>query len=486
MNRCIVFIAIIFFPVIVFAQNYSHLNGRVLDNNSDPIPNVNVYLLNRTSIGVTTDFDGRFSLRYPQSIEDTLVISYMGYKTEMLPLSVARKKEDLIVRLGEQAEDIEQVEVRGDLRQDRSLIRIEKKAFELMPVTGGEVESIIKKMPGVSSRSELSYQYSVRGGNYDENLIYVNGIKIYRPITVRSGKQEGLSFLNSDMVSSINFSAGGFEARYGDKMSSVLDIRYEQPDEFEGNVDMSLLGGALHLQDVSDNGKFSYNTGFRYKSNSYLLNSLDVNADYRPRFFDLQTFLTYRFNDDLNLNFLGNYNLNRYRFVPHTRETSFGTVQNSLNLNIYYEGQEIDKFENYTGALSLNYYPSSDLSLKFTGSAFRTSEEETYDILGQYYLNELDKSTDSDTYGDSIMNIGVGGFLEHARNVLDGNVYSFSHNGSWVNDLHNFRWGMKLNYKIFDNQVNEWKMVDSAEYSIPYSDNSVNLYSSVNAENDLS
>lgn len=486
MNRCIIFLSIVFFPVIAFAQDYSHMNGKVLDDNSDPIPNVNVYLSNRTSIGVTTDFEGRFSLRYPKSIKDTLVISHMGYKSKMLPLSDIQEETELIIRLQESAEDIEQVEVRSDLRQDRSLIRIEKKAFELMPVTGGEVESIIKKMPGVSSRSELSYQYSVRGGNYDENLIYVNGIKIYRPITVRSGKQEGLSFLNSDMVSSINFSAGGFEARYGDKMSSVLDIRYEHPNEFEGNVDMSLLGGALHLQDVSDNGKFAYNTGFRYKSNSYLLNSLDVDADYRPKFYDFQTFLTYRFNDELDLSFLGNYSLNRYRFIPHTRETSFGTVQNSLNLNIYYEGQEIDKFENYTGALSLNYYPSADLSLKFIGSAFHTSEEETYDILGEYYLNELDKSTDSDTYGDSIMNIGVGGFLEHARNYLDGNVYSFSHKGFWVNDLHNFRWGIKFNHKIFDDQVNEWKMVDSAGYSIPYSDNSVNLYSSVNAENDLS
>ncbi|MGM0497143.1 MAG: TonB-dependent receptor [Bacteroidota bacterium] len=486
MNRCIVFIAILFFPVIAIAQNYSYLDGKVLDKNSEPIPNANVYLSNRTSIGVTTDFDGNFSLRYPESIKDTLVISHMGYENRKISLSDAKKQEELVVRLEGSAEDIEQVQVSGDLRQDRSLIRIEKKAFELMPVTGGEVESIIKKMPGVSSRSELSYQYSVRGGNYDENLIYVNGIKIYRPITVSSGKQEGLSFLNSDMVSSVNFSAGGFESRYGEKMSSVLDIKYEEPKEFEGNVDMSLLGGALHLQDISENGKFSYNMGLRYKSNSYLLNSLDVDADYRPKFYDLQTFLTYSFTDDLDLNFLGNYSLNRYRFVPHTRETSFGTVQNSLNLNIYYEGQEIDKFENYTGALSLNYRPSSDLSLKFIGSAFRTSEEETYDILGEYYLNELDKSVDSESYGDSIMNIGVGGFLEHARNSLDGNVYSFSHKGSWINGLHNFRWGLKVNHNIFEDQMNEWKMVDSAGYSIPYSDSFVNLYSSVNADNNLS
>jgi hypothetical protein len=484
-KRYIVIIVLLCFPIISISQDYIHVNGKVIDKDSKPIPNVNVYFPN-TNIGVTSNFNGRFYLEFPASTEDSLIISHMGYHNKKIPVEIVKIRDTLIVTLEERAEEIEQVEVRSNFQSDQSLIRIEKKAFEMMPVTSGEVESIIKKMPGVSSRSELSYQYSVRGGNYDENLIYVNGIKIYRPITVRSGKQEGLSFLNSDMVSSINFSAGGFEAQYGDKMSSVLDIRYERPQAFDGSVDMSLLGGALHLQDVSDNGKFSYNTGVRYKTNSYLLNSLDVDADYRPQFYDLQTFLTYRFNEKLNLNFLGNYSLNRYRFVPHTRETSFGTIQNSLNLKIYYEGQEVDKFENYTGAFSLNYYPSSDLSLKFTASAFTTKEEETFDILGQYFLNELDKSMDSETYGDSIMNIGVGGFLEHARNRLDGQVRSLAHRGSWVNGLHNFKWGLKLSHKAFNDHVNEWKMVDSAGYSIPYSDSEVNLYNSVNADNELS
>jgi hypothetical protein len=484
-NRYIILIALLCFPVFAISQDYTHIDGRVVDKDSEPIANVNVYFPN-TNIGVTTGLDGRFSLKFPDHIEDSLTISHMGYHIKKIPVATVKGRDTLLVSLHEKAEEIEQIEVRSNLRNDQSLIRIEKKAFEMMPVTSGEVESIIKKMPGVTSRNELSYQYSVRGGNYDENLIYVNGIKIYRPITVRSGKQEGLSFLNSDMVSSINFSAGGFEAQYGDKMSSVLDIKYEQPQSFEGSVDMSLLGGALHLQDASDNGKFSYNTGLRYKTNSYLLNSLDVDADYRPQFYDLQTFLTYRFNEKLSVNFLGNYSLNRYRFVPHTRETSFGTIQNSLSLKIYYEGQEVDKFENYTGAFSLNYYPSANLSLKFTGSAFSTKEEETYDILGQYFLNELDKSMDSDTYGDSIMNIGVGGFLEHARNQLDGQVKSIGHRGSWVKGFHRFKWGVKINHKSFDDHVNEWKMVDSAGYSIPYSDSEVNLYSSVNADNNLS
>jgi len=485
MNRYVISLLLLLIPVFTLAQGQNHLKGKILDEYSDPIANVNVYIQD-TSIGVITDIDGFFTISFSSGVGDTLVISHMGYKNRQFPVDSLLNLENLVIQLTESAEEIDQVEVRSNYREDQSLIRIEKKTFEQMPATTGEVESIIKKMPGVTSRNELSYQYSVRGGNYDENLIYVNGIKIYRPVTVRSGKQEGLSFLNSDMVSSINFSAGGFEARYGDKMSSVLDIQYHKPKAFEGNVDLSLLGGALHLQDVSKNKKFTYNTGIRYKTNSYLLNSLDVDADYRPQFYDIQSFLTYQLQDNMELNFLGHYSLNRYRFEPHSRETSFGTVQNALNLNVYYEGQEIDQFENYTGALSWNYYPSSDLSLNFIGSTFHTSEEETYDILGQYYLNELDKSMSSDTYGDSIMNIGVGGFLEHARNYLDGNVYTLSHKGSWLNGLHHFKWGVKFSHKRFDNQVNEWKMVDSAGYSIPYSDSEVNLFYSENADNSLS
>lgn len=483
--RCKLLLLFLLIPVFSWAQKGSaELKGVIYDTDSMPIPNTNVYLQD-TNIGVSSDLDGEFVIRYEEGLEDTLVISHMGFKARKFALQGINSQEKLEVFLKETAEEIAQVEVKSLYQEDQTLFRIDKKDFELMPVSSGEVESILKKMPGVTSRSELSYQYSVRGGNYDENLIYVNGIEIYRPITIRSGKQEGLSFLNSDMVSSIQFSAGGFESRYGDKMSSVLDIKYQKPTTFQGDLDMSLLGGSVHLQDVADNGKFTYNAGFRYKTNEYLLNSLDVDADYKPRFYDLQTFLTYDLTDELNLNFLGNYNLSRYQFIPQTRETSFGTIQDALSLNIYYEGQEADRFEHYMGALSVNYYPASGLSLKFTGSLFNTLEEERFDILGEYYLNELDKSMSSDTYGDSIMNIGVGGFLEHARNQLDGRIYSFGHKGSWDLGTHFLRWGLKYRYEAILDHINEWKMVDSAGYSIPYSDTEVNLYSSVYADNAL-
>lgn len=483
-NRILTLILICYsLPSVLSAQDEVFLQGRVINYQNEPVTEANISLKN-TSFGTTTDEEGFFRLERPEESGsyDSVMVSHVGYQNRTLAVSAFIPGEPLVIRLMEAIEDLGEVEIRSRLYGDQSLIRIDKKDFEMLPSATGEVESIIKKMPGVTSRSELSYQYSVRGGNYDENLVYVNGIEIYRPLIIRSGKQEGLSFLNSDMVSSLNFSAGGFQARYGDKMASVLDIHYSKPSEFSGDIEMSLLGGSIHLEDkVGD--KFTYNAGFRYKSNRYLLNSLDVEGNYQPTFYDLQTFLTYEISEDIDLEFLGNYNLNQYKFIPRSRETSFGTVKDALNLTIYYEGQEVDDFENYLGAFSVNIHPSNDLRLRFITSAYNTVESETYDILGEYYLNELDKSIESETYGDSIMNIGVGGFLEHARNYLSGAVYTASHKGTWNPGSHLLRWGVKYKHENIRDQSNEWKYVDSAGYSIPYSESTVNLYYSLRADN---
>ena len=465
------------------AQQSIHLEGRVLDHRDKPIPEAHIRIQNSLE-GTTSDVEGYFSFTFRASPSDTLIISSVGYQRQAYRVSELTNRDFLEIQLKEDIQKIRRVEVSGAWHRDRSLIKIDQKDFEMLPTTAGQVESIIKKMPGVSSRNELSSQYSVRGGNYDENLVYVNGIEVYRPIIVRHGKHEGLSFLNSDMVSSIHFSAGGFQAQYGDKMASVLDIRYEQPRSFSGDLEMSLLGGSVHLEDTVGS-RFTYNTGFRYKSTSYLLNTLDVEGDYEPSFYDLQTFLTYRISPESHLEFLGNYNLNRYRFIPQSRETSFGTISNALSMNVYYEGQEEDAFENYMGALTFQWNPSNRLNLRWMGSAYNTMESENYDILGEYYLNELDRSMDSETYGDSIMNIGVGGYLEHARNELRGRIYTLGHRGTYRQGKHLMKWGMKYKHEHLRDETNEWKYVDSAGYSIPYSQHSVDLYYSQNADHTL-
>ena len=474
---------ILSFAFVSHAQQKIHLEGRILDSRGQPLPQANIILQN-TSKGTTSGVQGYFLLECTAFKTDTLVISSVGFGTRRYAIGDVMEQGFLQVRLKEEIHKIRGVEVSGSWRSDKSLIRIEKKDFQMLPTATGQVESIIKKMPGVSSRNELSAQYSVRGGNYDENLVYVNGIEIYRPLIVRHGKHEGLSFLNSDMVSSIHFSAGGFQAQYGDKMSSVLDIHYNKPRQFSGDVEMSLLGGSVHLEDTIGS-RFTYNTGFRYKSTSYLLNTLDVEGDYEPSFYDFQTFLTYSLSSQTQLEFLGNYNLNRYRFIPQSRETSFGTINNALNMNVYYEGQEEDAFENYMASLTLKWNPSSRLNLRWMGSAYHTSESEHYDILGEYYLNELDRSMDSGTYGDSIMNIGVGGYMEHARNDLSGRIYTLGHQGTLRKGAHLMRWGVKYKFEHLKDRTNEWKYVDSAGYSIPYSQTSVYLYQSQNARHNL-
>ena len=473
------------FPFILSAQVEEVLRGRVVNYKNEPVNNAHVRFKN-SAVGTLTDEQGSFQLQVPGQISknDSLVISYVGYQNHLIEVQAFKGNKLLTIRLKESIEGLDRVEVRSMLHIDQSLIRIEAEDFKMLPSASGEVESIIKKMPGVASGNELSYQYSVRGGNYDENLVYVNGIEIYRPLLVLSGKQEGLSFLNPDMVSSLNFSAGGFQARYGDKMASVLDIQYNKPKEFSGDIEMSLLGSSVHVEDKTGE-RFTYNAGFRYKTNQYLLNSLDVEGDYKPNFYDLQTFMTYEVTNDFDLEFLGNYNLNRYRFIPQSRQTSFGTIENALNLKIYYEGQEMDDFENYLGALAGNYQPSNDLDLRLIVSAYNTIESETYDILGEYYLNELDKSIDSESYGDSIMNIGVGGYLEHARNYLKGKVYTLSHNGIWNEGNNLLRWGVKYKREHILDESNEWIYVDSAGYSIPYSKDAVKLYHSLQADNSI-
>jgi hypothetical protein len=379
------------------------------------------------------------------------------------------------------------VEVSVSARQERatSFQSIDVSSLDLLPNTSGSIESIIKTLPGVSSNNELSSQFSVRGGNYDENLVYVNDIEIYRPLLVRSGQQEGLSFINSDLISGIRFSAGGFDARYGDKMSSVLDITYKEPTEFKGSVSGSLLGGSAHLEGISKNKKLSILTGIRYKTTAYLLNSLETTGDYEPKFGDFQSLIRYKFSPKLEFSFLGNVGLNQYTFIPKTRDTEFGTSSTPLNLRIFYEGNEEDEFNTYLGAGTLHWKPDNNLNMKLIASGFTTRENESFDILGQYLINELDNTVGSDTYGDSIQNIGIGSFLNHARNYLEAYVYSLSYLGEFKRDNHLIKWGSRYEIQNVKDNISEWELIDSSGFSVPTGREQLELNNVIKSDYDV-
>lgn len=469
----------------VYGQQVVSLSGKILNSQGQGIELAHIQNT-KLNTGVVSEKNGTYSIFISGTEKTTIHVSCVGFVTqEILIDPLTTNLTNYNIALQELISDIGEVSVIGEASPESNLIKIEAKNITIMPDLAGSIESLIKTMPGVSSHNELSSQYSVRGGNFDENLVYVNDIEIYRPFLIRSGQQEGLSFLNSDMVSSIHFSAGGFESRFGDKMSSVLDIRYSKPIEFAGNLSMSLLGGSVHLEDISNNGRFTYNTGFRYKTSQYLLNTLETTGDYNPEFYDFQGYFTYKLSNHLDIDFLGNYSLNKYNFIPQNRETQFGTISNTLSLKIYYDGNEVDKFETYLGALTLNYHPTDILTMKLILSAFNTSEEETYDIQGQYYLNELDRSVGSETYGDSIMNIGIGTFLNHARNFLDAQVYSVTITGGYYLPHNKIKWGAKYNAEIIDDYVNQWKMLDSAGFSLPHTGSGIELYETARAYNTL-
>jgi hypothetical protein len=412
-----------------------------------------------------TDSTGKFSLNVPAERDIIIVVKNIGFKEVNLKRNYkAGSINELNVDLESNVNTLGTVQIEDKQARSSTLTRIDPKLLYTLPTTGG-FEAILKTLPGVSSNNELSSQYNVRGGNYDENLIYVNDIEIYRPFLVRSGQQEGLSFINADMVSSILFSAGGFDAKYGDKLSSVLDVQYRNPRTFGGTVQGSLLGGSLHLEGISKDARFSAIGGIRTRTNQYLLRTLDTQGDYKPFFADGQLLLNYDFTPEFSLQALGNYSRNRYNMVPQSRQTKFGTVNEALQLNVYFDGQEVNDFETYLGALTGIYKPNRDLKLKFITSAFRSYEFETYDVQGQYYIDQLETDLSKPNFGDVKFNRGVGTFLNHARNYLTSTVVNAEHKGFYKNAT----WGAKFQHEIITDKLSEWQNIDSAGYSLPQS-----------------
>ncbi len=455
-------------PSVLSAQQKANISGTIKTKSGEPIEGASVSVFGKPG-GTTSDANGYFSLSIPANTDITIVLSFIGFNPikETINLPSGTKKQ-LTFEMEKSNIILPELTIEEEKNRGTNMQTINPKLVNKIASPSGSFEAILKTLPGVSSNNELSSQYSVRGGNFDENLIYVNDVEIYRPFLVRSGQQEGLSFINPGMVESVSFSAGGFDAKYGDKLSSVLDVKYKEPLETAGSATLTLQGGSFHFEGSPGNHRFTHITGIRYRSNQYILKSLDTDGDYKPSFFDLQTYLTYDISEKWEISFLGNAARNHYKFIPKSRQTEFGTINQALRLSIYFEGQEFDRFETYFGAITNTWKPNKELTLKLITSAFVSFEEETFDIDGYYLIDELERDLSKDNFGDVAFNRGVGGFLQHARNYLDARVGNVEHKGKLNKRNRTLDWGIKFQHEQIHDELNEWNMLDSAGFSIPH------------------
>lgn len=462
-----ILIAFLFMGFYSFAQQKTMVFGKITNEKDQPMEFVNISLIG-LGRGVVSNRNGFYEIEIPADVDVIVQFSFVGYRLEerILHLTPGIRKE-INQKMKEVATKLQDVVVVEEQLRESGLIKIDPQMAKINPSISGGIEDVIKTLPGVSSNNEMSSQYSVRGGNYDENLVYVNGIEIYRPFLIRAGQQEGLSFVNSDLISSILFSAGGFDAKYGDKMSSVLDISYKRPQTNAASVTLSMLDANAHFEGVSSNDRLSFLFGVRHKTNRYVLKGLDTKGDYNPSFTDFQAFADYKINDEWVVSFLGNIASNVYRLQPTDRDTRFGTVNKAYRLKVYFDGQEKDSFETRFGALSAKFTPNPNLNIRFTASAFSTIESETFDIRGQYWIGQLETSFASDEFGEVIESQGIGTHLNHARNFLKARVTSFEHSGQFYHNNQFLQWGFKFQHERIQDKLSEWEMVDSAYFSIP-------------------
>jgi hypothetical protein len=462
-------------------QSSATIFGKISDAANEPVPEVQVSIVGSTQAPVYSDENGNYEYSVPAGKGIEVVFSNLSYNQEKKNLNL-KATERLRLNVSIQLKILHDVEITDDTRTGTAN-RLDPKIVSYIPSASGDFNTLLFSQPGVSSHNELSSGYSVQGGNYDENLVYVNDIEVYRPVLAHSANQEGLSFINSDMVSSVLFSAGGFNAQYGDKLSSVLDVQYRRPREFSGSASASLLGGNAHLEGASKDYRFTWIFGARYKTDQYLLQNTDVQGAYRPVFADLQSFLTYDITDKWEIDFLGMYSNNRYNVVPQTQETNFGTINQSYRFLVYFNGQEIDEYQTGQAAISAIYHPNNRLKLKFITSAFKTSENESYDILGQYYIDELESDFSKANFGQVTSNIGVGTYLNHARDDLNATVVNAEHKGSYLIGKNRLLWGVKAQREFINYQLSEWSYIDSAGYTLPQGNQQqINLQSVIKSQ----
>lgn len=456
------------------------ISGKVVDNEDKPIEFGTVRIAG-TAVGTNTDLKGMYSLTVAESDTVRVVYSCIGFKTVTQTLIKPKGELTVNVRLYPDSQELQELEVIGFRNNINGMQNISADDFKLSPdVSGGSVEALLTTLGGVNSSNEMSSQYSVRGGSFDENSVYINGVELYRPQLVRNGQQEGLSVINPDMVGNIKFSSGGFPARYADKMSSALDITYREPEALEGALSLSLMGGSVTFGQNS--GKFSQLHGFRLKKNNSLLSSMETKGEYDPFYFDYQTNIDFKPNDRLSFNLLGNISLNHYNFKPHDRETNFGTAQDTKNFRVYFDGEERDKFETYLGSLSANYRVNRATSFSAGLAGFLTNELVSYDISGEYWLNQAGTGGESGVGGE----IGVGKYMEHSRNRLKASVVQAFLKGMTVIRNNHLTYGITYQHEQFHDRTKEWEWRDSAGYSLPTTPPGVHLIYNLSSRQDIS
>lgn len=454
------------------AQTFT-LSGRVIDENNDPVEFASVSCPKQGKMTMTS-LKGDYSLQLQSADSVEIRFSMVGYKTKVRTLRRPRGKQTMQVVLHSSDNALSEVTITGKRIETGQTQELSKEHLKSMPsTTGNAVEEMIQSQAGVSTHSELSSQYNVRGGSFDENSVYINNVEIFRPFLVRSGQQEGISVINPDMVEKIGFSTGGYEARYGDKMSSALNIEYRHPKRFEASATASMLGASAFVG--MSNKKFSWSNGLRYKTTKYLLGSMDTKGEYQPTFIDYQTYLTYSPNKRWDIKFLGNISDNHYNFTPEDRETNFGTMENVKAFKVYFDGQEKDVFRTFFGSLGITRKFNENTSLSFIASAFNTREQEKYDIQGQYWLTQTETSE----------NLGVGTYFQHTRNYLKAHVESAKLLFKTKQKKHNIEAAFTYKWEHIEENSVEYEMRDSSKYSIPHTGKDLYMIYSMRAKNTL-
>lgn len=473
MKRTLAFSIFLFACILQTTAQSFTLQGRVTDDKNNPIELASVSCLAQGKATMTS-LKGEFQLTLRSADSVVVKFSMIGYKAKTRVLRHPKGKQTLQVILYDDNITLSDVQVEGERIQSGQTQELKTKDMKMAAnASGNAVEGIVQSQAGVSTHSELSSQYNVRGGSFNENSVYINNIEVYRPFLVRSGQQEGLSVINPDMVERIGFSTGGFEARYGDKMSSALDITYKRPEKSEASLSASMLGASAYA--ALANKKVSWLNGIRYKTTKYLLGSLEEKGEYEPSFLDYQTYLNYRPNKRWEIDFIGNISDSHYNFFPTNRSTSFGTMKNVTNFTVYFDGQEKDLFRTFFGSLGLAYRFSDKTSLKLLASAYHTKEQERYDIQGQYWLTQTETSE----------NLGVGTYFEHARNYLEAKVMSGKLMLNHKSRRHDIEAALTLKRERIKENATEYEMRDSAGYSVPHTGKDLYMIYSMKARNEL-
>lgn len=479
MNKITFVLIVLLVGIIPAAAQNVKISGKIIDQEDKPIEFATVRI-GGTAVGTNTNLEGGYMLSIAPRDTLELIFTAIGYRSVKRTLVDAKGDITLNVKMLPEDHMLDEVQIQGYRPNSQGMQNIDVENLKVSPdVSGGSVESLIGTMAGVTQNNEMSSQYNVRGGSFDENSVYINGIELYRPQLISNGQQEGLSIINPDMIGSINFSSGGFSARYSDKMSSVLDITYREPQAFEGAVSASLMGGSIMIGQNS--GKFSQLHGARLKKNNSMLSSLDSKGEYDPTFFDYQLNMNYKPNDKIAVNLLGDINLNHYNFKPHDRETSFGIADDVKKFKVYFDGEEKDRFETYLGALSVTWRPSQVFTLQSGAGAFLTNEFVSYDISGEYWLDQAGTSGSGGIGGEQ----GVGKYMEHSRNRLKASVFQVWTNARTQIARQNISIGLQYQHETFRDRTREWEWRDSAGYSLPTAPEGVHLLYNLTSRQDV-